>query len=82
MTEYSSNFLVEVRGFEFYVEVDAEIDTGGSNHYGSIEPEWVDCEITDIRNPRRGRNMSKRLKDYIIQAYKDYFTEAMIYDYA
>ena len=70
-----------IRGYEFEVVVYAEIDTGGSNSWGSDEPKWYDIDIKDIRNQRRKKSVSNRLYDAIIEAYDDSIVEDFEMEY-
>ena len=71
---YSVYKEVQVRGFLFEIEVFLEQTSGGSNSYGSDEPYWVDVEILDIYNCRRGKAVSAKLHDEIIRLYEDTLT--------
>jgi len=74
-----ADFLIEdFRGRCFEVQVEAKITTGGSNSYGSDEPPWVDCDIHTIWNPKRNKDVSKRLFKALINEYIDWFEETLI----
>lgn len=62
---------VEVRGREFEIEVYANLDAGGSSNWGSDEPPWIDVDLQDIYNGRRGKLVSDRLYTKIVELYED-----------
>jgi len=56
------------RDIEFGVDVEGHVVRGGSNSYGSDEPEWVEIEGVAYTHPQRARpcplvwsNGSKRI---------------------
>jgi hypothetical protein len=63
----------EIKGCEMNFEVYATVTSGGSNSYGSDEPEWFDVDITDIC--WQGRKVSDRLWNKIIKDYEDIIDE-------
>lgn len=62
---------------EFDVTVEADVQRGGSNVYGSDEPMWVD--VTDVRyySPRTGEPVSERLAKWIDANRSDYIADEM-----
>lgn len=66
---------VEIRGCLFEIEVYVDVTAGGSNSYGSDEPEWFNLEIEDIRNVRRKKSVSNRLFDEIVKHYENAFVD-------
>lgn len=85
---YTSDFVttsveVELKGCLFEVEVTGVYSCGGSNRYGSDEPEWCDLEIDEVEGLRRvGKfwkrvKLSKRLIDKLLDKYEDEFLNAL-----
>ena len=66
---------VYVKGYEFEIDVYADVSSGGSSSYGSDEPEWVNVDFKDIYNPRRKKAVSDRLYDKIVEEFGDYIEE-------
>ena len=64
---------------EFEIEIIARVTHGGSNSPGSDEPKWGCCDILSIYNPRRNKEISQKLKDYLIMLYGDWFEEDILY---
>jgi len=64
---------------EFEIEIIARVTHGGSNFPDSDEPRWGCCDILSIYNPRRNKEISQRLKDYLIMLYGDWFEEDILY---
>jgi len=82
MSEVWKTFEIEeFRGAYFDVEVYGYVTTGGSNRYGSDEPEWIECEIKDIYNPRTNKRVSKRLYSALEKQFGDWFEEMLIEEY-
>jgi len=69
---------VEVRGIEVELDVYGEVESGGSNCYGSTEPEWTEVNEIELWNPVRMREISPKLYKEIISTYEDYITEAIL----
>jgi len=64
---------------EFVVSVEAEIITGGSNSHGSDEPEWIECDIRGIYNPRRYcKKLSETLTEALLHEYGEWFEDCLI----
>jgi len=68
---------LNVRGFDCSVTVYGLASKGGSNRWGSNEPEWVDCELVSICNDR-GKEVSDRLWNAIINEHEDYLIERLL----
>ena len=79
--EIQKNFVIEqLKGtHEFEIEIIARVTHGGSNFPDSDEPRWGCCDILSIYNPRRNKEISQRLKDYLIMLYGDWFEEDILY---
>ena len=73
-----STITLEVRGIEVEVEATATILTGGSNSYGSDEPEWVEVEDIDLWHPTRARRLSPALHKLIMDEYESYIGDVLI----
>ena len=70
---------IDIKGYEFEIDVYADITCGGSPSYGSDEPEWVDVDFKSIYNS--GRKVSDRLYNKIVEEYGDYIEEKFIETY-
>lgn len=66
------------RGCEFDVDVEADVTEGGSNSYGSDEPEWIDVQGVAYTHPRTGKPLSQRLTKWIESNHDAYVTDALI----
>jgi hypothetical protein len=66
---------VYVKGYEFEIDVYADVTSGGSSSYGSDEPEWFSVDFKDIYNPRRKKPVSDRLYNEIVEEFGDYIEE-------
>jgi hypothetical protein len=62
----------------FEVEVEANITSGGSNRWGSDEPEWVEVEILNMYNTKTGKKISNRLYSALEKQYGDWMEESFI----
>ena len=65
------------KGIECEVLVEGYIARGGSNHYGSDEPAWVEVEDMTITRTD-GSALPKRAAKLIDEEYGDYAAEALI----
>lgn len=82
MVEVSKVFEIEdFKGCCFEVEVYAYLEEGGSNSFGSDEPEWVDCTITNIYRTDKFKKVSDRLYSKLEKEYSEWFEESLIEDY-
>lgn len=81
MSDYYYRTEVEYRGCNFEIEVYYDYSEGGSNSYGSDEPEWVEVEITYIYNTRRLRPISERLSNALLSAYGHIFAADIIHEH-
>jgi len=63
---------------EFDVDVEGDVVRGGSNSYGSDEPEWIDIEGVAYTHPQRGTPLSPRLVKWIEKNHDDYVSERLI----
>jgi hypothetical protein len=83
MSEVNKLFTIEdFKGtYEFEVEVYGHVTEGGSNRYGSDEPAWIECEITNIYNPKTNKPVSKRLYSVLEKQFGDWFEEILIEEY-
>jgi len=63
---------------EFEVDVEGDVSTGGSNSYGSDEPEWFDVEGVTYTHPQRGRPLFPALTRWIEKNHYDYVTDLLI----
>jgi hypothetical protein len=70
---------IEIKGYEFEIDVYADITYGGSPSYGSDEPEWIDVDFKSIYNSKR--KVSDRLYNKIVEEYGDYIEEKFIETY-
>lgn len=70
---------IEIKGYEFEIDVYADITSGGSCLSGSTEPPWVDIDFKDIYNSKR--KVSDRLYNKIVEEYGDYIEEKFIETY-
>lgn len=70
---------IEIKGYEFEIDVYADISCGGSSSYGSDEPEWIDVDFKSIYNSKR--KVSDRLYNKIVEEYGDYIEEKFIETY-
>jgi len=80
MITYSTFTIEDFRGTtEFLVVVEGNITHGGSNSYGSDDPPWIECEITEIYNPKPSgkKKVSDRLFNALVEEYGDSFEEVL-----
>lgn len=68
---------LEVRGCEVEVDVEGDVLTGGSNRYGSDEPEWCEVQGVVYYNPRTGKRLSPRLTKLIESLHDTYVTDRL-----
>jgi hypothetical protein len=76
-----TNLTVEIRGREFDIVVYGQLNSGGSNRYGSDEPAWRDVEILDIRGHNKNKSVSPRLWDAIMEQYEDIIVDKFFGEY-
>ena len=65
-------------GCEFDVNVAADVEQGGSNQYGSDEPEWTVIENRQYTNPKTNKPISERLQTWIETNWLDYVDESLM----
>lgn len=72
-----TELTVYPKGIECTVLVEGHIATGGSNSYGSDEPEW--CEVEDLTLSRvDGSALPARTKALILKEYEDHAATALV----
>jgi len=71
------NTEAELKGCLFELEISGSFSSGGSNRYGSDEPEWADTTIDEIVAPD-GRKLSPRLEHALMSKYENVWTEQLI----
>lgn len=75
---------IEYKGCVFDVQILGRVISGGSNRWGSDEPEWSDVEITEVNGIRlknhswRLVKLSKRLEAKLLEEFGDYFEKLII----
>ena len=69
---------VELRGRTFEVIVEGVVTSGGSNSYGSDEPEWTDVEDVEIYRGDNGKPVSVRLHNALLAEYDDKFCQMLM----
>jgi hypothetical protein len=79
MADYYYRTEIEYRGCTFEIEVYYDYSEGGSNSYGSDEPEWAEVEVTSIYNTRRVRPISDRLSNALLSEYGHLLAENIIH---
>lgn len=79
MATASITLYIAKAGTEFECEVEAEGDVtrGGSNGYGSDEPEWADVEDVTLYNSR-GYPVSQRFMDALTASDWEHITTSLI----
>ena len=80
---YSTRLTIEdFKGTNaFDIDICGYLTTGGSNKHFSDEPAWIACEIEGIYNAETGKEVSKRLCNYLIQLYGSWFEEELCDEY-
>lgn len=73
-------YITTKSGTEWELEVEAEghVSHGGSNSYGSDEPEWTEVEDVELTSPVTGRKLGKRITNAITARQWDYITDLLI----
>lgn len=71
ITDNYDYFTCELRGKEITIEVYFNMQSGGSNGYGSDEPAWSHASFSteNLYHPERARKLHKRLADAIMEKY-------------
>lgn len=67
-------------GYEWELTVEAEghVTHGGSNSYGSDEPEWTEVDDVTLSSPDSGRKLGKRITAALTAKDWDYITDCLI----
>ena len=79
ITEVSvDNVQVEFRGLTLDLTLYGVVSTGGSNRYGSDEPEWADVEHIEIINPRTGKPVTDKLSEELTKLYDEFFVDTLV----
>ena len=62
----------------FEVDVYADYYEGGSNRWGSDEPEWVECTVKEIYKAGTCKRVSERLYSALEKEFGDWFEDLLI----
>lgn len=63
------------------IEVEGNVETGGSNSYGSDEPAWTEIEVSGIYWASTGKPVTKRFKDSLSAKDWEAIDEAILEDH-
>jgi hypothetical protein len=69
-------FNTKAAEWEFDVDAEANIDFGGSNGYGSDEPEWADVGTVSLSV--EGKPIPRRMLASLTEADWDYIDTALV----
>ena len=69
------------KGYEFDVDIEADIVEGGSNSHGSDEPAWIEVGAVCYSNPNTGKPLSPRLTDWIDLNHREYVGDTLVQAY-
>ena len=82
MNTYDTFEINDFKGtYQFEIHVEGNVTQGGSNAYGSDDPEWIECEITSIYNPKKNQPVSNRLFKALLDEYEGLFSERLCESY-
>lgn len=73
----NTTITIYPKGIEVEVEVEGDVVRGGSNHYGSDEPEWIDVENMTMTRTN-GKPLPKRAAELIWKEYGDYAADMLV----
>ena len=76
-----ATITLDYKGYEFDVDIEADIDEGGSNRHGSDEPAWIEIGAVCYNNPNTGKPLSQRLIDWIESNHREYVGDMLVEAY-